>query len=98
MIKNLLEAVAHMHKQGVMHRDIKPENLLLRNSANICDIVLADFGLSNRIYQPVEEILFKRCGTPGFVAPEILAYKEEAPGFYNEKCDIFSVGALFYLL
>jgi calcium/calmodulin-dependent protein kinase I len=98
LIKNLLEAVGHMHKKGIMHRDIKPENLLLQNTSNIYDIVLADFGLATKIKQPVEEILFKRCGTPGFVAPEILAYKDDNSEFYNEKCDIFSIGALFYLL
>ena len=98
LIKNLLEAIAHMHKQGIMHRDIKPENLLLQDTSNIYDIVLADFGLATKIKQPVEEILFKRCGTPGFVAPEILSYKDENVTFYDEKCDIFSVGALLYLL
>jgi len=98
LIKHLLEALEHMHKRSIMHRDIKPENLLLRDSSNIFDIVLADFGLSAKLKQPIEDILFKRCGTPGFVAPEILSYKEGKSEFYNEKCDIFSVGALLYLL
>lgn len=98
LAKNLLEAVEHMHKEGIMHRDIKPENLLLRDESEIYDIVLADFGLATKIKQPMEEILFKRCGTPGFVAPEILSYKEGKSEFYNEKCDIFSVGCLLYLL
>ena len=42
-------------------------------------------------------MLFKRCGTPGFVAPEILKYKEGDP-FYNEKCDMFSLGIIFFNL
>ena len=41
--------------------------------------------------------MFKRCGTPGYVAPEILQYKE-GDQFYNEKCDIFSLGVIFYIL
>jgi len=42
-------------------------------------------------------VLFKRCGTPGFVAPEILKYNEKLP-FYDCKCDIFSVGVIFFTL
>ena len=51
-----------------MHRDLKPENLLLRDNKNIHDIVIADFGLATKyILGKEDEILFKRCGTPGYV-------------------------------
>ena len=40
---------------------------------------------------------FKRCGTPGYVAPEVLKWKEKEP-FYDSKCDVFSLGCLFYYL
>lgn len=54
-----------------MHRDIKPENLILRRKSDITNIVICDFSLSdfhnnNGIYK------FTRCGTVGYVAPEIL--------------------------
>ena len=52
-----------------MHRDIKPENLILKNEGTM-DIKLADFGLSETFAK--SEFIFKRCGTPGYVAPEIL--------------------------
>jgi serine/threonine protein kinase len=55
-----------------MHRDLKPENILCRSKEKTYDIVLADFGLATFKNDP--KILFKRCGTPGFVAPEILNY------------------------
>jgi len=42
-------------------------------------------------------MLFKRCGTPGFVAPEILLY-DENDEMYDCACDIFSAGVIFYLL
>ena len=71
-----------------MHRDLKPENLLLRNDNNIYDIVIVDFGLSSFTNIKPQEILFKRCGTPGFVAPEILNYKDGQSDFYDQKCDI----------
>jgi serine/threonine protein kinase len=55
-----------------MHRDLKPENLLLKSKDNDYDLVVADLGLAT--FTNIKNILFKRCGTPGFVAPEVLAY------------------------
>ena len=52
-----------------MHRDIKPENIILKDKSEDFDIKLADFGLGCFTSQ---DITFKRCGTPGYVAPEIL--------------------------
>ena len=95
---NLLQALEHIHQKKIMHRDLKPENLLLKDKSNMCDIVIADFGLATRFDIPASEIFFKRCGTPGFVAPEILNYKDGQDGFYDEKCDIFSAGSIFFVL
>lgn len=74
LIRNLLLALKHLHEKNIMHRDLKPENLLLKTKENDYEVVLADFGLATFINQ--DNILFKRCGTPGFVAPEVLLYKE----------------------
>ncbi|CAD8073381.1 unnamed protein product [Paramecium sonneborni] len=94
LMYNLMKALCHLHSKKCMHRDLKPENLLLKEKDNDTDIVIADFGLASFLN---EDILFKRCGTPGFVAPEILLYKEGDP-FYDEKCDVFSAGVIFYVL
>ncbi|CAD8154730.1 unnamed protein product [Paramecium octaurelia] len=91
---NLVSALSHMHENRVIHRDLKPENLLLRSTENNYEIILADFGLATNLD---EEHLFKRCGTPGFVAPEILEYTE-GQEFYTDKCDVFSAGIILYLL
>ncbi len=77
-----------------MHRDLKPENLLLKNKYDDSHIVIADFGLATFLD---EQILFKRCGTPGFVAPEVLSYND-GDKFYDVKCDVFSAGIIFYIL
>ncbi len=97
-MRNFLEALCHIHSKKIMHRDLKPENLLLKSDDNIYDVLLADFGLSSFTDLPPNEILFKRCGTPGFVAPEILSYKDNQEEIYDEKCDVFSAGVIFYLL
>lgn len=98
LMYNLLKALEHIHSKKIMHRDLKPENLLLKDKTNLDDIVIADFGLATRQDIPLSEIFFKRCGTPGFVAPEILNYKDGQEGFYDEKCDIFSAGSIFFVL
>ncbi len=98
LMNNLLLALEHIHLKKIMHRDLKPENLLLKDKNNLFDIVIADFGLATRYDINPSEIFFKRCGTPGFVAPEILNYKDGQEGFYDEKCDIFSAGSIFYVL
>ena len=73
-MKSLLIGLEHMHDNNIMHRDLKPENLLLKTKEGDFDIVIADFGLATT-YDDTSKILFKRCGTPGYVAPEILLYK-----------------------
>lgn len=53
-----------------MHRDIKPENILLKDKSDNFDLKIADFGLAS---YTETDLLITRCGTPGYVAPEILA-------------------------
>ena len=97
IIKSLIKAIKYCHDLEIMHRDIKPENILFRNNdikeENIC---IADFGLAT--YSNVSEYLYKKCGTPGFVAPEILKQNKEGNIKYGVICDMFSVGVLFHLL
>ena len=56
-----------------MHRDLKPENILF-NTEDDYNSVIADFGLATKTDN--EKFLFTRCGTPGFVAPEIMNQKD----------------------
>jgi len=87
----MLEALAYIHKHKVVHRDLKPENLILASKDNDYDLRIADFGLASFLKQ--DELLKLRCGSPGYVAPEIL----EDTG-YNESSDIFSAGVILYVL
>ena len=90
MISRILSALQYIHSLGIMHRDLKPENLILKDDDDY-DIRLADFGLAEFVDK--KEFLFRRCGTPGYVAPEIL---NDQP--YDTKCDIFSAGVILYIL
>ena len=82
-----------MHQHRIMHRDLKPENIMLRNPFSL-DSVIVDFGLA--CHADDEKYLFYRCGTPGYVAPEIIALSEN--GHVEPECDIFSVGVIFHIL
>ena len=94
LMKNLLLGLKYIHKKGIMHRDLKPENLILRDKRRIEDLSIVDFGLST--FKNVKKYLHRRCGTPGYVAPEILNLKGDDR--YDEKCDIFSAGVIYYIL
>jgi len=59
--------------------------------------VIVDFGLSE--YTNSEHHLFSRCGTPGYIAPEVMQAKSDSPQLtYNTGCDIFSLGVIFHIL
>lgn len=77
-----------------MHRDLKPENIMFKN-LDECEVVIVDLGLATR--SDIDQYLFTRCGTPGYVAPEVVNIKEEV-GTYDPVCDIYSVGLIFHLL
>jgi serine/threonine protein kinase len=99
IFKGVLKALVALDKHGIMHRDLKPDNIILKKKGvkmrdNILKLV--DFGLAT--YQDVDEYLFKRCGTPGFVAPEVINAKRGENVKYNTKCDVFSVGIIFFFM
>lgn len=94
IMKGLLEGIAHMHSRNIMHRDLKPENVLFKDN-NSLNMIIADLGLATRSNIP--EYLFVRCGTPGFVAPEVVNIKN-LKTTYHPVCDIFSLGLMFHIL
>ncbi|TDH68820.1 hypothetical protein CCR75_006668 [Bremia lactucae] len=92
LIKILIGAIQYCHDQNVVHRDLKPENLLLLSAKNDASIKLADFGFAKTVTKD-NSGLVTTCGTPGYVAPEIL---EGAS--YGKPVDIWSIGVITYIL
>ena len=90
IIMKILHSLSYCHSKGVSHRDLKPENIIFETPEIDSDIKLIDFGLSKKFKS--NEKLHTLLGTPYYVAPEVLT-KE-----YNEKCDLWSVGIITYLL
>ncbi|KAL3520020.1 hypothetical protein ACH5RR_018169 [Cinchona calisaya] len=90
--QQLISAVGFCHARGVYHRDLKPENILLDEDGNL---KVSDFGLSAISEQIKQDGLFHTfCGTPAYVAPEVLARK----GYDAAKVDIWSCGVILFVL
>lgn len=90
LTKQILQAVDFMHSEGVVHRDLKPENLLYYSPEESSKIMISDFGLSKT---EDSGIMATACGTPGYVAPEVLAQQP-----YGKEVDIWSIGVIAYIL
>ena len=83
-----------MHLSGIVHRDLKPENILVvidPATSKVSQIKITDFGLS-KIIVP-NEIMYESCGTPAYVAPEVL----HKNGYYKEV-DVWSTGVILYTM
>lgn len=88
IIEQILMAINTCHKNSICHRDLKPENILFDSEGKIKVI---DFGTAKKI-DPEAGIKGVK-GTPYYVAPEIIQQVN-----YNEKCDIWSIGVIMYIL
>ncbi|CAD8070416.1 unnamed protein product [Paramecium sonneborni] len=92
IIKPLFQAIQLLHKQGIFHRDIKPQNIMLHQFGKLETACLIDLGLAD-FWNNKNEYLFTQCGTPGYVAPEILLGHS-----YDFKVDVYSLGLVLYLI
>ncbi|XP_047011681.1 calcium/calmodulin-dependent protein kinase type 1B isoform X2 [Ictalurus punctatus] len=90
VIMQVLEAVKYLHQLDIVHRDLKPENLLYETPLQDSKIVLSDFGLSKIADQGV---LSTACGTPAYVAPELLQEKT-----YGKEIDLWAVGVISFIM
>ncbi|PAN23396.1 hypothetical protein PAHAL_4G088500 [Panicum hallii] len=88
--QQLIDAIDYCHRKGVYHRDLKPENLLLDARGNL---KVSDFGLST-LSQNGVGLLHTTCGTPNYVAPEVLG----SNGYDGSAADIWSCGVILYVL
>nr|XP_046173056.1 hormonally up-regulated neu tumor-associated kinase homolog A [Oncorhynchus gorbuscha] len=91
-VRQLVMAVEHLHRAGVVHRDLKIENLLLDEQDSINRVV--DFGLSNCAgILGYSDPFSTQCGSPAYAAPELLSRKK-----YGPKVDVWSIGVNMYAM
>ena len=89
-IRQILSCLVYCHEKQIVHRDLKPENFLLANNSPMANLKLIDFGSAT--YFSNGSFLNKKLGTVYYIAPEVIQQN------YNEKCDIWSAGAILYMM
>jgi len=92
LVKQMLGAVRYIHNKGIIHRDLKLENFLFSSveGEGSKELKMMDFGLSKHF--TMGEVHHEAVGTPYTVAPEVIR------GSYDEKCDVWAIGVITYLL
>jgi len=97
IMRKIIDAITYLHKNNIVHRDIKLENILIKKQcfdASELDIKISDFGLSiHRIVATTDSMLDDYCGTPLYMAPEVI---NQQP--YSQFCDVWSLGIILYIM
>ena len=109
IFRQMITAIIYCHLSSVCHRDLKPENFIMISKNDPFALKMIDFGLSrtfgealndktkdvnnkSRRKRQTKAVLKTKAGTPFYIAPEVLT------GKYNEKCDVWSLGVILYIL
>jgi calcium-dependent protein kinase len=89
-MSEIVSAVKYCHENSVVHRDLKPENIMFEDNSTDARLKIIDFGTSKIVRE--SEKMSTLQGTPCFIAPEV------ATGEYTEKCDVWSLGVILYIM
>jgi serine/threonine protein kinase len=87
IFEQIIKGVRVLTEHSLIHRDLKPENILIKNGV----YKISDFGLTKKADLTCQQKLIDICGTPIYMAPELLFKKP-----YTAKCDIWSLGLILY--
>jgi 5'-AMP-activated protein kinase catalytic alpha subunit len=87
----ILRGLEYCHSKNILHRDVKLDNILLDNKFRV---KLCDFGVSRFMPTNSDELIYERCGTPAYIAPEVI----NGDGYTGYGPDIWSLGVLMYAL
>lgn len=98
IMEALLDTLIYLEKAGIVHRDIKPSNIILKavGDLKVSDVKLVDFGFATKVN--ISEYVVQQCGTPGYIAPETFELNTTKYAKVTSKCDVYSLGCLFYYL
>jgi len=91
LVKQIISSVSYLHSKDIIHRDLKLENFLFQDKTDDSELIMIDFGLSKHFVRG--ELQHDKVGTPYTVAPEVILGKG-----HDEKCDVWGIGVITYLL
>jgi len=89
-MRQICRGVQYLHKHSIVHLDLKPENVVCTHKDNT-SVKIIDFGTAKEL-EPTEQVK-SMCGTPEFVAPEVVSYD-----FISTGTDMWSLGVICYIL
>lgn len=89
-LTDIVLAIKYCHEANIVHRDLKPENILFESANLDARLKIIDFGTSQYLYPTAK--LNKFIGSSYYVAPEVLE------NYFDEKCDVWSIGVIFYIM
>lgn len=95
IMARVFKGIEHLHSRNIVHRDVKMENLLLSQPGDIRNAKIADFGLA-KMHDALEHHMTTCCGTPQYVAPEILSLR--SGHWYGREVDMWSAGVVMYFM
>ena len=93
----ILQTIQVIQDMQIIHRNLIPENIYVKHTSEITEIKLAEFGFSctfnpnDQSIWNIDRNICSKCGTPGYIAPEIFANKRP-----TYSCDIYSLGVILY--
>ena len=86
----ICDAMAYAHSRNVLHRDLKPENIML---GRFGAVYVLDWGLATALSEEHDSIQFPVCGTPRYIAPEVLNHQP-----YGKAADVYQMGLILFEL